>query len=210
MTLEKSIQELDNLRNEEFERQRYDRNIWNERYPYQPSKLKDMAIKHAYSNKEVFDIINEIKYRNVTNEWENSNDVRSSKEDVQPLIQALRDEYPIHEKLVEEKLNSLNKNIDNFTSELEKLYLKHEKKLIEDILALANMQRNEQYLLNSKGISYPFILPGISEYNQYDEILGMNAMHLLSALGTLNYEKLYRSKKEFKRKLLSKFMKEEK
>lgn len=166
MSFEKTIEELNKLRNEEYERLRYDRSVWDGSYLGQ-SKMLDLAKKDIRSPEELETLEKEERMIKFYGRSPSYRVVDATRAETAKLVKVYEGEVITHKTVTSKALSTYHSQVEAFQHELHELLAKHQPKLSGTIAELAKLQSDERYLYNSKGLPTPFTLTGISMYHDH-------------------------------------------
>lgn len=196
MAFEKTIAELNRIRNMEYERLRYDRRIWQETAGEMMADIRMIEFaKNDVRSPEELNILEQDQrmmkfYKNKFY----SNTIHATKEEVADLVNYYNEEMPEHRDNVKDAIQKYNAEVVAFQTEVQTIFNKYKPILKENLKELANLQQDENYVFNSKGIPNEWIVMGIGKYKEYytDDIDNYGP---LSSDNVKNYISLYKNEK---------------
>lgn len=164
MSFEKTIEELNTIRNKEYDRLRYDRSVWEGNYQGTTYSMLYIAQQDVRTPDEL-DMLERTKrmidFYGTDPEYKG---YEVGKEELQDLMELYDKELPKHQKATEKALNDYKESLQALEDELRHVLDKHSDEIKARLSVLAELQRDEAYLYDSKGLPTEFSGNGITDY----------------------------------------------
>ncbi|WP_314061302.1 hypothetical protein [uncultured Vagococcus sp.] len=166
MSFEKTIEELNRLRNEEYERLRYDRSVWDEVICGQ-SIMIDFAKNDVRSPEELELLEKEKRMIKFYGRSLPELSIEATKGDTAKLVKFYAKEEQSHAEAVEKAKSMYDSRVKSLQEDLQKVLLKHESSLTDVLRDMADLQHVERYVYDSKGLPVNFELGGVVKYHDH-------------------------------------------
>lgn len=164
MSFEKTIEELNTIRNKEYDRLRYDRSVWEGNYQGTTYSMLYIAQQDVRTPDEL-DMLERTKrmidFYGTDPEYKG---YEVGKEELQDLMALYDKELPKHQKATEKALSDYQASLQALEDELRHVLDKHSNEIKTRLSVLAELQRDEAYLYDSKGLPTEFSGRGIIDY----------------------------------------------
>lgn len=203
MAFEKTIAELNNIRNMEYERLRYDREVWvKAKGEMMAETMMDEAAKEDIRTVEELEKLEQdSRMAKFYGSKYHSNNIHATKEEVEKLGEYYKEEIQKHREEVKNATEKYGKQVDLLKEEIKKVLEEHHSKLAPCLRELANLQQDEKYVFDSVGIPEEWIVPGVGKYDEHFEFNVFNH-HSLTKPGMPNFVMLYKNSSVFNKNIL--------
>ncbi len=166
MSFEKTIQELNKIRNEEYEQLRYDRSVWEGNYQGSNCSMINVARQDVRTPEELSSLEQTKRMIDFYGKDLSDRLNEATEDELQELMNLYDKELSEHQEATTKAITKHQSNLQALETELKRVLDKHSTKIKDSLKTLAELQRDEVYLYDSKGIPTPYSNTGILDYDK--------------------------------------------